>query len=375
MLKIPVNRPLINSNDVIQVTSAIKSGWISSEGPFVEEFESKMAEFIGMKHAISVNSGSSALEISLKVLNLPIGSEVIVPSFTIASCAFAILRADLKPIFVDSYLDTWNMSIESIKSRITQNTRAILVVHTYGLPCEMDEILNLCKEKNLILIEDCAEAHGLMYKNKKCGSFGSISIFSFYANKHITTGEGGMILTNNKKYFELAKKYRNLFFSAKLRYKHYNLGWNYRFTNIQAALGLSQLKRIDETIKIKVKLGDSYNNKLENLENIDLPFKGNEKYFNSYWVFGVLLKGNLKKFRNRITKSLKIEGIETRNFFYPLHKQPFLSQKNLSVQDPLCNSETLSQTGFYLPSGVGTTENEIDLVAKTLKRIINERQF
>jgi perosamine synthetase len=375
MIKIPVNRPFINHDDESYVASAIKSGWISSEGPFVDEFESGMADFIGMKYAVSVNSGTSALEISLKVLDLPCGSEVIVPSFTIASCAFAIIRADLKPVFVDSYIDTWNMSVESIKNRISKNTRAILVVHTYGLPCEMDKILKLCKEEKLILIEDCAEAHGLMYKDKKCGSFGAISIFSFYANKHITTGEGGMILTNNKKYFEKAKKYRNLYFSSKIRYKHFNLGWNYRFTNIQAALGISQLKRIENTIKIKVKLGNNYRVLLSNLEEIQLPYMGNDKYFNNYWVFGVLLKGNLKKFRNRITNALKNKGIETRNFFYPLHKQPFLSQKNLSAQKNLLNAETLSETGFYLPSGVGTTENEVEITAKTLRNIIHAKQF
>ena len=255
---IPVNEPLIIGNAKKYVLKCLNSGWISSEGEYVPKFESKFANYIGKKYGVSVVNGPAAIELCVETLNLKKGDEVIMPTFTIISCILPLVRKKIKPVLIDSKLDDWNMDVNQIEKKITKNTKAIMVVHTYGLSCDMDSILHLAKKYNLHVIEDAAESHGVKYKNKLCGSFGHLSIFSFYANKLITTGEGGIILTDNKKYYEKLKLLRNLGFNNKKRFKHDLLGWNYRFTNIQSALGISQLEKINKFIKIKKIIGSKY---------------------------------------------------------------------------------------------------------------------
>ena len=252
---IPVNEPLLDGNEKKYLVECVNSGWISSDGPFVKRFEKKFAIFTNRKLSTTVSNGSVALDIALKSLNLVPGSEVILPAFTIISCCNSIVNAGLKPVLVDCDLNTFNMDVEQIRNKINKNTSAIMMVHIYGITTDVDKILSLAKRFKLKVIEDAAEVHGQKYKSKICGSFGDISTFSFYVNKHITTGEGGMILTNNKKIYENVLKLKNLYFGKDInRFKHLGMGWNQRFTNLQASIGLAQLERIKKIVKKKDQL-------------------------------------------------------------------------------------------------------------------------
>ncbi len=286
---IPVNKPIILKEDSKKIFDAAKSGWISSAGPQIKEFEKKFKNFIGKKFASTVSSGTAALEVSLKSLDLKKEDEVIIPNFTIISNLLAVIKAGAKPVAIDCDLKTWNMSINKIEKAITNKTKAIIGTHIYGYPLQIDLIKKICLKKKIILIEDAAEMVGHEYKKRKCGYYGDISIFSFYANKHITTGEGGMVLTNNKKIYKKIESFKNLCFGKNNRYNHDDIGWNYRFTNLQAALGLSQLKRIKSIIKRKKSIGKLYFKYLKDNKNIYIQspkYKGIE---NIYWVVGILI--------------------------------------------------------------------------------------
>ena len=368
---IPVNTPLINNKDALSVAKAIKSGWISSEGPSVKEFEKKIAKFLDRKFGCAVSSGTAALEIAIRSLGLNKNDEVIMPSFTIISNAMAIVKSSAKPILVDVNLNTWNIKIEDIEKKITKKTKCLMIPHIYGLANDMDKILKITKKYNLYLIEDAAEVFGLKYKNKQCGSFGDISILSFYANKHITTGEGGMLLTNNPKLNEKFKDYRNLCFgSKKNRFNHYDISWNYRYTNIQAALGLSQLKRIGKIIKKKHEIGNYYYKHFKNIKNIILQPNKLSYCKNIYWVFGIVLKKNNKNNISSVIKKLQSKNIGTRPFFWPMHKQDAFKKKNYFKNIKLSNSEFISKNGFYLPSGLGLTSKELKFVKDTVISIL-----
>ena len=368
---IPVNTPLINNDDALSVSKSIKSGWISSEGPSVKEFEKKISKFLNRKFGCAVSSGTAALEIAIKALNLKKYDEVIMPAFTIISNAMAIVKSSAKPVLVDVDINTWNIKIEDIEKKITKKTKCLMIPHIYGLSNDMDKILKITKKYKLYLIEDAAEVFGLKYKNKPCGSFGDISILSFYANKHITTGEGGMLLTNNSKLNEKFKDYRNLCFgSKKNRFNHYDISWNYRYTNIQAALGLNQLKRINKIIKKKYQIGNYYYKYFKDLKNIILQPNKLSYSKNIYWVFGIVLKRNNKKKINEVIKRLAKKNIGTRPFFWPMHKQDAFKNKNYFKKVILPNSEFIAKNGFYLPSGLGITMKELKYVKDTVVSIL-----
>ena len=244
---IPVNTPLLSGNELKYLTECIETGWISSEGPFISEFEKKFSTYVQRKYGIAVSNGSAALDIAVKALHIGKDDEVIMPAFTIISPAQSVVKEGGIPVLVDSDPLTWNMDATQVEAKITAKTKAIIVVHIYGLPVDMDPILALCKKYKLKLIEDAAEMHGQTYKGKMCGSFGDISIFSFYPNKQITTGEGGMIVCDDEAIAERCKKLRNLAFEPnERRFVHHELGWNYRMTNLQAALGLAQLEKMEK---------------------------------------------------------------------------------------------------------------------------------
>ena len=368
---IPVNTPLINNEDALAVAKTIKSGWISSEGPDVRKFENKIANFLGRKFGCAVSSGTAALEIAIRSLNLKKNDEVIMPTFTIISNAMAIIKSSAKPILVDVDVNTWNIRIEDIEKKITKKTKCLMIPHIYGLANDMDKILKITKKYNIYLIEDAAETLGLKYKNKQCGSFGDISILSFYANKHITTGEGGMLLTNNKKLNEKFKDYRNLCFgSKKNRFNHYDISWNYRYTNIQAALGISQLKRINRIIKKKHEIGNYYYNNFKNIKNIILQPNKLSYCKNIYWVFGIVIKKNSKINTDSVIQKLTDNNIGTRPFFWPMHKQDAFKKKNYFKNISLPNSEFISKNGFYLPSGLGLTRTELKFIKDTVIRVL-----
>jgi len=256
---IPVNKPVVSKDDINSVVKSLKENWISSEGPYVKKFEENYAKYHKRKYGIAVSSGTAALEIALKSLNLKKGSEIIIPTFSIISTALCVIKNNLKPVLVDSDLDNWNMIPEQIIKKTTKNTKAIILTHIYGYPVDMQRILIFAKKKKIFIIEDAAEMIGQKYKKKICGSFGDISTFSFYANKHITTGEGGMIVTNNKKIYSKSKSLRNLCFnSGDNRFNHDDIGWNYRMSSMQAAMGITQLKKIDLLVKRKKEIGKLY---------------------------------------------------------------------------------------------------------------------
>ena len=267
----PVSVPNVTQKDIISVNKALKAGWISSEGPEVKKFEKNFSKYIGHKYAVAVSSGSAALEITIKSLNLKKGDEIIIPNFTIISNALAAIKQDLKIKLIDCGKFDWNMDISQIKKNISKKTKAIIATHIYNFPLRIDILKKICKKKKIFIIEDAAEVLGQKLNKKLCGSYGDISTFSFYANKQITTGEGGMITTNNKKLYEKSSSLRNLSFGKKDRFNHDDIGWNYRMTNIQASLGISQLKRINQIVRTKHKIGLEYYKRLKSNSNLYIP--------------------------------------------------------------------------------------------------------
>ena len=350
------------------VKECIESGWISAEGPFVKQFETQFSEYIGRKFGIAVSNGSGALDIAVQALKISVGDEVIMPSLTIISPAFSVVRAGAIPVLVDSDPLTWNMNAADIETRITKKTKAILIVHLYGLPADMDPIIALADKYKLFIIEDAAEMIGQTYKDKKCGSFGHISIFSFYANKHITTGEGGMLLCDDIILADRCKKLRNLAFEpAGRRFMHYENGWNYRLTNVQAALGVAQLEQIDQCLIKKRATGNYYNQHLSFITsyNYQLPLQRTEYANNIYWVFGIIAPSEISL--QKLLGHLSAQGIGTRSFFWCMHEQPVFKKIGLFKNESYPVAEKLARTGFYLPGGAGLNKKSLEYVTATLK--------
>lgn len=287
---IPVSIPHVSNDDIHSINKVIKKSWISSDGPEVKTFEKKFSKKINRKYSIAVSNGTAALEIAVKALGIKKNDEVIIPNFTIISNALAVIKQNAKPVLVDCDLETWNMNLDEIEKRINKKTKAIIVTHIYSFSNDMDKILKICKKYKIFLIEDAAEVLGLKYKNKMCGSFGDISTFSFYANKQVTCGEGGMISTNNRRLYEKCKSLRNLCFGKIQRFNHDDIGWNYRMTNIQAVLGINQLKRLDKIVQKKMYIGNYYYNKLSKNKNIYMTPPKISYSKNIYWVVGILIK-------------------------------------------------------------------------------------
>lgn len=372
-MNVPVNTPVFNGNEKKYLMDCIDTGWISSAGAYIEKFEEGMAELVGQKYGVAVSNGTTALETAVLALNLPKGSEVILPDFTIISCVRAIAKAGLIPVPVDCTSDTWNLDITKIEEKISIRTKAIMVVHIYGLPVDMDPVWVLAKKNNLIIIEDAAEAHGLTYRGKQCGGLGDISIFSFFPNKHITSGEGGMIMTSNSAYYERAKQVRNLFFDPERRYIHEEFGSNFRMANIQAAIGLAQLEQIEKTVVRKREIGNYYQEQLSGIDAIQLPVPKTDYADNIYWVFGIVLK-DVEQSADTIMKKLGERGIGTRHFFYPIHKQPALIKEECCTSEMLDdnqfkNTNYICSHGFYIPSGLGLTLEEQKYVVESIRSI------
>ena len=366
-----VNEPFLIGNEWNYLKDCLDTNWISSGGKYLDLFQKGMAKLTNRKHAFAVSNGTIAIDIAIDSLNLKKGDEVIVPNFTIISCINQILRIGAVPVFVDAEKQTWNMDITKIESKITSKTKAIMAVHIYGLVCDMDKIIALCNKYNLKLIEDSAEAIGQTYKGIPCGSFGDISTTSFYANKHITSGEGGMIFTNDDKIAKKIKLLRNLGFSddPSKRFIHESIGYNARMTNIQAAIGLAQLENLNKTITRKKEIGKLYNNLLKCNSKIQLPLESTDFCENHYWVCGVVLK-NIKA--SNIISKLKKKGIETRPFVFPLNSQPIVKKLGRENYGDFKVSENLYENGLYLPSGIGLKNKDIEIVSQELLNIINE---
>ncbi len=369
---IPVNEPLLNGNEKKYLCECIDTGWISSEGPFVKEFESKFSKTVNREFGISVTNGTAALEIAVRAIGITEGDEVIMPTFTIISCAEAVTRVGAVPVLVDSDPDTWNMCVDQIESKITPKTKAIMVVHIYGLPVDMDKVLDIAKRHNLKIVEDAAEMHGQTYNGRPCGSFGDISIFSFYPNKHITTGEGGMIVTNDEELVEKCRSLRNLCFQREVRYVHEELSGNYRFTNLQAAVGLAQLERLEEFVEKKRNMGRRYTELLKDVKGIKLPKEYEGDNQNIYWVYGIVLGDEIKCDNREFVKKLGEKGIGSRTFFWCMHEQPVYTERGLFKNEKYPVAEKLARKGLYIPSGLALTDEQIECVADVFKQLITE---
>jgi perosamine synthetase len=369
MNPIPVNEPLLDGNEKKYLFECIETGWISSEGPFVKQFEEQFAARVGRKHGIAVSNGSVALDTAIAALEIGQGDEVILPTFTIISCAAAIVRAGAVPVVVDCDPDTWNMDVNLIEAKITPKTKAIMVVHIYGLPVDMDSVLALADRYGLQIIEDAAEMHGQTYKGRPCGSFGAISTFSFYPNKHITTGEGGMLVTDDDKLAERCRALRNLCFQPQKRFVHEELGWNFRMTNLQAAVGVAQLERLDEFVARKRHMGQRYTELLSDIPSLQLPRSRTDYAENIYWVYGLILNNDVSLDTQEVMQRLGKYKIGTRPFFWCMHEQPIFQKMALfdGVSCPV--AEKIARRGFYIPSGMALKDEQIEQVAQILHEL------
>jgi perosamine synthetase len=364
---IPVCIPLLGEKELENVVDCIKTNWISSKGKYVEEFEAKFAKYCGCKYGITTTSGTTALHLALASLNIKKGDEVIIPASTMIATAFAVIYCGATPVLVDAEPETWNMDVEKIEEKITNKTKAIMPVHIYGHPCDMDLIMKLAKDYGLYVVEDAAEAHGAEYKGKKTGGIGDIGCFSFYANKIITTGEGGMVVTNDEEIAERAKSLRNLCFPKEKRiYLHSEVGYNYRMTNIQAAIGLAQFERIDDLAEMRRRNAHLYNEYLKSAKGITLPVE--KKWAkNVYWMYSILIKDEFCMGRDELMRKLEKKGIETRTFFIPLHEQPVFQKRGLFKGESYPVAEELARKGMYLPSSSGLKEEEIRYICTAIK--------
>ncbi|MCA2846810.1 MAG: DegT/DnrJ/EryC1/StrS family aminotransferase [Pseudanabaena sp. M135S2SP2A07QC] len=367
---IPVNEPLLDGNEKKYLNQCIDTGWISSEGNFVKQFEQMMAAKCDRKYGIAVSNGSVAIDAAIAALGITKGDEVIMPTFTIISCAAAIVRAGALPILIDADPITWNMDVNQIESKITPRAKAIMIVHIYGLPVDVDPILELADKYGLFIIEDAAEMHGQTYKDRPCGSFGDISTFSFYPNKHITTGEGGMIVTNDPKLAERCQSLRNLCFQPHKRFVHEELGWNMRMSNLQAALGVAQLERLDEFVKRKRQMGKIYTKLLTDITTIQLPLAKTDYAENIYWVYGLILNDEVPFDTETAMKKLSEYKIGTRPFFWCMHEQPVFQKMGLFEKVSCPVAEKLARRGFYVPSGLALTEEQIGQVSTNLREVL-----
>ena len=369
---IPVNKPLITREDINYLNKSISKGWISSEGPEVRKFENNFSNFIGHKYSVAVSSGTAALEIAIKSLKLKNSDEVIIPNFTIISNAMAVLKENLNIKLVDCSIEDWNMDITEIEKKITKKTKAIIATHIYNFPLRVDILKKICNKHKIILIEDAAEAISQKLNNKLCGSFGDISTFSFYANKQITTGEGGMITTNNKKLYEQSRSLRNLCFGKQDRFNHEDIGWNYRMTNLQASLGVSQLKRIRSIVSKRHKVGNEYFQMLKNNKNIYIPETSRSYAKNIYWVIAfVITNKELKIDAKKLMALLLKYGIQTRPFCWPMHMQKIFKNKyKINITGTYKNSEYISKYGLYLPSSLDIKSNQIKFICDKVNLIL-----
>ncbi len=359
MIRIPVYKPDLSGNEKIYVNECLDSSWISSKGDFIPRFEQEFSKFIGVKHSSTVSNGTVALHLSLVVLGIGAGDEIIVPTLTYIASVNAIAYTGATPVFVDSLMDSWQMDPEDIRKKITPKTRGIMVVHLYGHPCDMDQIIKIAGEHGLFIIEDCAEAFGSLYKGRHVGTYGDISIFSFFGNKTVTCGEGGMVVTNDEKLHNSVVHYKSQGLVKYRTYWHDVIAYNYRMTNICAAIGLAQLERAAQFIEKKRQIALWY---IDNLKTLPVEYhRENGDIRHNYWMFSILVSDPLN--REPLSVFLAENGIETRPLFYPVHTMPMYSQN--SRKFPV--AEELGSRGINLPSYPMLTKDDVEFVCGKIK--------
>jgi perosamine synthetase len=366
---IPVNEPLLAGRELDYVTECVRSGWISSSGQFVERFERDWALYCGARYGVAVANGTAALQVAVDALGLEPGDEVILPSLTIISCALAVVRAGGTPVVVDCDPETYVIDPDAVEGAISPRTRAIMPVHMYGHPADMDAIARLASGRGIAVVEDAAQAHGCEYRSRdgwrRCGSLGRLAAFSFFANKLVTTGEGGMVLTDDADLAEKCRSLRNLAFQQR-RFLHEELGHNFRLTNMQAAVGVAQIERMDEILARKRRMGALYDEALSGIAKIRTPVQREWARVN-YWMYTLVLKDDADIDAAELARSLRSRGIETRPFFLGMHEQPVFHRMGLLRGMKLPVTERLSRRGLYLPSGLSLSEDQIAIVADAVR--------
>lgn len=363
---IPVTEPLLGEEELNNVIEAVRSSWISSKGKFIEEFERNFSSYCSKKYGVATSNGTVALHLALKALGIGKGDEVIIPDLTFVAVGNTVTYCNAKPVFVDSHPEYWCIDPEKIEEKITTRTKAICIVHLYGHPCDMDAMRDIAEDHNLYVVEDAAEAHGAEYKGKKVGSFGDISCFSFYGNKIITTGEGGMCLTNDEDLAEKMRILRDHGMNPNKRYWYDMVGFNYRTTNLQAAVGVAQLKKLDKFIEKKRKIARWYEEGLKDLAEKRLITLHPEMPWAKcvYWMYCILIEDKFGMSRDKLMKKLGSNGIDTRPFFYPMNVLPIYKQ---SENFPF--AEKISRGGINLPSALNLTEENVQIVSNALTDI------
>lgn len=371
-MDIPVSSPFLDKAETEYVLSALSQGAISGYyGDYIDRFEKEFSNYSDCSHGIATNSGTTALHLALASLSLGAKDEVLVSSFTNMATCFAVLYQNAVPIPIDIEPDTLNIDPRLIEDKITGRTKAILVVHIYGHPVDMDPIRRIAKKYGLYIIEDCAEAHGALYKGQKVGSLGDAGCFSFYANKIITTGEGGMVTTNNAGLANKARSLKSLAFGANNKFMHESIGFGYRMTNLQAAIGCAQIQKIEKIIDKKRKIAQYYNENLKDIDGLQLPV---EKSYarNVYWMYHVVINQESGVSRDVLMKKLTDCGIETREAFIPYNMQEVFIRKGWVRGDECPNANYAAKNGFYIPSGALLSEKELEYIVTTIKRLARE---
>lgn len=375
---IPVNEPLLAGRELANVSECVRSGWVSSAGRFIGEFEHGWAAYCDRRHGVAVCNGTTALELAVECLGIGPGDEVILPTFTIISCALAVVRAGATPVLVDCDPATWTMDVSQVAARVTRRTRAIMPVHIYGHPVDMDDVANLARQNGLAVIEDAAEAHGAEYLTgrntgtsawRRCGGFGDVSVFSFYANKIVTTGEGGMLLTDDPELAAKARARLNLCFGRRERFRHEALGHNYRMTNLQAALGVAQLEGISAALNRKRSMAKRYHEGLKDLSALQLPSQASWAR-SVYWMYGVVVKDERGMDAAGLAAQLHDRGVETRPFFLGMHEQPAFHERGLFRGERHPLAERIARQGLYLPSGLALTDDQIEDVCSCVREVL-----
>jgi perosamine synthetase len=363
---IPVNRPVISKSDIDHVNRALEQTWISGETPPIRELEAKLAELVGCEYVVAVSSGTSALDLSIEALDIQPGDICVVPAFTIISSVSNLLRKGAVLQLVDADPITWSMNANIAAEIIDKKTRLVMPVHIYGLPTDMNPIIEKTHETSTFVLEDAAEALGVTYNSKQCGSIGNAGVFSFYANKIVTGGEGGAVVSHDREFTERVRYFRNLCFNSNERFVHSDLGWNARMSGLTAALISSQLDRLDLLVDIKKQIGQRYREGLQGHPWFDYQPIETTNSENIFWVFGVLLKSEALINAKELQTALRAKDIESRRFFCPIHLQPLNYSDQIIQTANLSVSEKLWEKGLYLPSGVGTTTVEIDKTIQVL---------
>lgn len=375
---IPVNELMLAEEDFLALQDTFRTGWISSAGRYVEEFEERWAAYCGVKYGVAVSNGTTALQVAVEAIGIDHGDEVVMPTFTIISCASAVVRAGGTPVLVDCDADTFCMSIEQVEAAITPRTKAIMVVHMYGHSVDMDPIMALAQRHGLFVIEDAAEVHGALYQSRrgtpqakwnKCGGIGHIATFSFFANKLITTGEGGMVITNDPELAARSRSLRNLCFRSDRRFLHTEHGHQFRLTNMQAALGVGQVNRIESIVERKRWAAAEYTKRLSDLTQLQLPIE--LPWARSvFWVYGMVLANDVAFDATEFGNRLKGLGIETRPFFLGMHEQPVFHDMGLFKGESYPVSERIARRGLYVPSGLALTLEQIDTVSQAVRKAL-----